>query len=59
MFPEGSPGNDVRIMSGVVESIRGVLWARKRQPEEVAYGIALAHERYQPDELVEQAVAAE
>jgi coenzyme F420-dependent glucose-6-phosphate dehydrogenase len=46
-------------MSGVVESIRGVLWARKRQPEEVAYGIALAHERYQPDELIEQAVAAE
>ena len=46
-------------MSGVVESIRGVLWARKRQPEEVAYGIALAHERYQPDELVAQAVAAE
>jgi coenzyme F420-dependent glucose-6-phosphate dehydrogenase len=46
-------------MSGVVESIRGVLWARKRQPEEIAYGIGLAHERFQPDELVEQAIAAE
>jgi coenzyme F420-dependent glucose-6-phosphate dehydrogenase len=46
-------------MSGVVEAIRGVLWARKRQPEEVAYGIALAHERYQPDELIAQAIAAE
>jgi coenzyme F420-dependent glucose-6-phosphate dehydrogenase len=46
-------------MSGVVESIRGVLWARKRQPDEVAYGIALAQERYQPSELIDQAVAAE
>ena len=44
---------------GVIESIRGVLWARKRRPEEVAYGVALAHERYQPDDLLEQAVAAE
>lgn len=46
-------------MTGLVESIRGVLWARKRRPEEVAYGIALAHERHQPDELITQAVAAE
>jgi coenzyme F420-dependent glucose-6-phosphate dehydrogenase len=46
-------------VSGLVDSIRGVLWARKRQPDEVAYGVALAHERYQPDELVAQAVAAE
>jgi hypothetical protein len=46
-------------MSGVVESVRGVLWARMRQPEEVASGIALAHERHQPDELLAQAVAAE
>jgi alkanesulfonate monooxygenase SsuD/methylene tetrahydromethanopterin reductase-like flavin-dependent oxidoreductase (luciferase family) len=44
---------------GVVESIRGVLWARKRQPGEVAYGVALAQERYQPDQLLPQAVAAE
>jgi coenzyme F420-dependent glucose-6-phosphate dehydrogenase len=46
-------------VSGIVESVRGVLWARRRQPENVAYGIALAHERYQPDELIQQAVAAE
>jgi coenzyme F420-dependent glucose-6-phosphate dehydrogenase len=44
---------------GLVESVRGVLWARKRQPEEVAYGIALGHERFSPSELVEQAIAAE
>src|SRR4051794_3410030 len=35
------------------------MWARKHRPEEVAYGVALAHERYQPDELLAQAVAAE
>jgi coenzyme F420-dependent glucose-6-phosphate dehydrogenase len=46
-------------MSGIVESIRGVLWARKRRPEDVTYGIALAQERYQPDELLAQAMAAE
>ena len=44
---------------GVVESVKGLLWARRRQPDEVAYGISLAHERYQPDELLEQAAAAE
>jgi coenzyme F420-dependent glucose-6-phosphate dehydrogenase len=44
---------------GVIESIRGVLWARKRQPDEIAYGVALGHERFSPSELVEQAVAAE
>jgi coenzyme F420-dependent glucose-6-phosphate dehydrogenase len=44
---------------GLVESIRGILWARRRRPEEVAYGISLAHERYQPDDLLAQAVAAE
>lgn len=44
---------------GVVESVRGVLWARKRQPDEVAYGIALGHERFSPPELIEQAKAAE
>jgi coenzyme F420-dependent glucose-6-phosphate dehydrogenase len=40
---------------GYLESVRGVLWARKRQPEEVAYGIALAHERFSPSELLGQA----
>ncbi len=44
---------------GIVESVRGVLWARKRQPEEVAYGLALGHERFSPSELLEQAIAAE
>jgi coenzyme F420-dependent glucose-6-phosphate dehydrogenase len=44
---------------GLVESVRGVLWARKRSPDEVGYLVALAHERFQPDELVAQAVEAE
>lgn len=43
----------------VIESIRGVLWARRRQPDEVAYGVALGHERFAPGELLAQAVAAE
>jgi coenzyme F420-dependent glucose-6-phosphate dehydrogenase len=44
---------------GIIESARGVLWARRRQPDEVAYAIALGHERFSPTELIEQAVAAE
>jgi coenzyme F420-dependent glucose-6-phosphate dehydrogenase len=44
---------------GMVESVRGVLWARRRQPDELAYAVALGHERFSPGELVEQAVAAE
>jgi coenzyme F420-dependent glucose-6-phosphate dehydrogenase len=44
---------------GVIESVRGVLWARKRQPDEVAYGVALGHERFSPAELLEQAKEAE
>ena len=44
---------------GVIESVRSVLWARKRQPDVVAYGIALAHERFSPPELLEQAKEAE
>jgi coenzyme F420-dependent glucose-6-phosphate dehydrogenase len=44
---------------GIVESARGILWARKRQPEQVAYLAALAHERFTPPELIEQARAAE
>ena len=35
------------------------MWARERQPEEVAYGLALGHERFTPSELREQAIAAE
>src|SRR5690348_16220087 len=36
-----------------------VMWARKRQPDQVAYGVALGHERFGPRELLDQAVAAE
>jgi alkanesulfonate monooxygenase SsuD/methylene tetrahydromethanopterin reductase-like flavin-dependent oxidoreductase (luciferase family) len=44
---------------GIVKSVRGVLWAPKRQPEQVAYLASLAHERFTPPELIEQAKAAE
>lgn len=44
---------------GVVEAVRGVLWARRRRPEGVRYLVSLAHERFQPDELLAQAVEAE
>ena len=44
---------------GIVESVRGVMWARRRQPDEVAYAVALGHERSSPAHLVEQAMAAE
>ncbi|WP_051426353.1 LLM class flavin-dependent oxidoreductase [Jiangella gansuensis] len=44
---------------GVVEAVRGLLWARRRQPEDVAYGVALAHERFSADELLRQAGEAE
>jgi coenzyme F420-dependent glucose-6-phosphate dehydrogenase len=43
----------------VVSSVRGVLWARKRRPEHVRYWAALAHERFPPDDLLQQAVEAE
>jgi coenzyme F420-dependent glucose-6-phosphate dehydrogenase len=33
-------------MTGIIESVRGVMWARKRQPEEMSYAIALGHERF-------------
>lgn len=44
---------------GIIESARGVLWARKRQPDQIAYGVALGSERFTPTSLLEQAVAAE
>lgn len=44
---------------GIVESVKGVMWARQRQPGDVAYGIALGHERFGPRELLDQAVEAE
>src|SRR2546421_2401269 len=44
---------------GIVESIRGILWARRRQPDQVVYGAALGHERFGPAELLDQAIQAE
>src|SRR5436305_12357973 len=44
---------------GLVESVRSVLWARRRQPDDVVYGVALGHERFSPDELLRQATVAE
>ena len=44
---------------GVIEATRGVLWARRHAPDQPAYGVSLAHERFQPDELLAQAVEAE
>jgi len=43
----------------VIESARGVLWARRRAPDQPVYGVSLAHERFAPDELLAQAVEAE
>jgi coenzyme F420-dependent glucose-6-phosphate dehydrogenase len=43
----------------VVSAVKGVLWARRRQPEEVRYLAALAHERFPPDDLLRQAIEAE
>jgi len=44
---------------GLLDSIRGVLWARRRKPDAVRYLVALAQERFQPDELLHQAQEAE
>jgi coenzyme F420-dependent glucose-6-phosphate dehydrogenase len=44
---------------GIIESAKAVMWARKRQPDAVAYGIAFGHERFGPRELLDQAVEAE
>src|SRR4051794_25227209 len=44
---------------GVLSSVRAVRWARKHQPDQVAYWIALAHERVPPDDLLRQAIEAE
>lgn len=54
------PGSgSAHAMTSVIQAVRGVLWARRRQPDEVAYLAALAHERFPPGDLVRQAVAAE
>lgn len=44
---------------GVIQAARGVMWARRHAPDRAAYGVSLAHERFGPDELLDQAVAAE
>lgn len=44
---------------GIIESIRGVRWARRRQPDQIAYLAALGHERFGPGDLLRQAVEAE
>lgn len=44
---------------GIIESIRGVMWARRNQPDDVAYVLGASHERFHPTELVRQAVLAE
>ena len=43
----------------VIESIRGVLWARRHQPDQVAVVMGASHERFGPQELLRQAVLAE
>jgi coenzyme F420-dependent glucose-6-phosphate dehydrogenase len=44
---------------GFLDSVRGVLWARRRQTGRVRYLLSVAHERFQPDDLLTQAVEAE
>jgi coenzyme F420-dependent glucose-6-phosphate dehydrogenase len=44
---------------GVIESVRGVLWARRRRPDDIAYVVSLAHERFGPADLLRQAGEAE
>jgi coenzyme F420-dependent glucose-6-phosphate dehydrogenase len=46
-------------VSGVLDSVRGLLWARKHRPGQAPYLVSLAHERFPPPELVRQAVEAE
>ncbi len=43
----------------MIEGVRAIRWARKRQPDEVAYIAGLGSERFGPEELLPQAVAAE
>ncbi len=38
-------------MTGLLEAARGLFWARRRQPDDVAYLVSLAHERFTPSEL--------
>ena len=43
----------------VISSVKDVFSARRRQPDDVRYFVALAHERFPPDDLLRQAVEAE
>ena len=44
---------------GVIESVRGVLWARRNQSDRVAYVLGTSHERFGASDLLRQAVLAE
>ncbi len=44
---------------GILESIRGVMWARRNRPDEPAIVLGASHERFGPRELVDHAVLAE
>src|SRR3954470_24869738 len=44
---------------GLVESVQSVVCARRNQPDDVVYGIALAHERFAANELLRQAQRGE
>src|ERR671931_896566 len=43
----------------VASAVKGVLAARRHRPETVSYMVGLAHERFAPDDLLQQAVEAE
>ena len=44
---------------GIIESILGVMWARRNRPDHIAYVLGASHERFGPDELLRHAVLAE
>src|SRR4029079_17114231 len=44
---------------GVLAPLRGLLRARKRRPEQVAYWVSLAHERFGPADLPREGIEAE
>src|SRR4029079_19227299 len=44
---------------GVLAPLRGLLRARKRRPEQVAYWVSLAHERFGPADLLRPAIEAD
>ena len=43
----------------VIESVKGIMWARRHRPDDLVYGVSLGHERFGAQELLEQAVEAE